>query len=167
MRIIRKRRIIVDPSRHVADDQPLPAIEHRDGKAIVSLTRWREQRERLLASGIALGLRIGNDVDVAELAADLKHLDLIALAFPVFTDGRAYSQARELRTRFAFDGELRATGDFLRDQLGFMARCGFDAWEFADTADLQDALAGFDDLSVDYQAILAGSAERPSPVLAN
>ncbi|RKZ35307.1 MAG: hypothetical protein DRQ37_06720, partial [Gammaproteobacteria bacterium] len=76
----------------MADDQPLPTIDHPHGKAIVSLKRWREERESLLASGLALGLRIGNDVDVAELVADLRHLGLVALAFPVFTDGRAYTQ---------------------------------------------------------------------------
>ncbi|MFQ5626457.1 MAG: DUF934 domain-containing protein, partial [Methyloligellaceae bacterium] len=67
--------------------------------------------------------------DPGELEAHLAHLDVIALNFPAFTDGRAYSQARRLRTEFGFEGELRATGEVLADQAGFLTQVGFDTFE--------------------------------------
>ncbi len=72
---------------------------------------------------------ISNTDDVAELAPHLARLELIVLHFPKFSDGRAYSQARLLRERLGYRGELRATGGVLQDQLPFLLRCGFDSFE--------------------------------------
>ena len=68
-------------------------------------------------------------MDPDEIAAHLDDLDLIALDFPAFTDGRAYSQARQLRTKLGYTGELRATGNVLADQAGFLIQVGFDTFE--------------------------------------
>jgi uncharacterized protein (DUF934 family) len=81
-----------------------------------------------------------NDGDVTVLARDIGRLNVIALHFPKFTDGRAYSQARLLRGRLGYKGELRATGVVLRDQLPFLLRVGFDAFE-SDQPGFADALA--------------------------
>ena len=76
-----------------------------------------------------------NNRKVAELAPYLDRLALVALVFPTFRDGRAYSQARLLRERHGFRGELRATGQVLRDQFMFLVRAGFDAFEVKKDAD--------------------------------
>jgi uncharacterized protein (DUF934 family) len=102
-----------------------------EGGVIVTLEQWQAGRERLRGHNGRLGLRLKSDQSPAAIADDLGHFDLIALEFPRFGDGRAYSHARLLRERHGFKGELRAVGNVLRDQLLFMLRCGFDAFEIA------------------------------------
>ncbi len=97
------------------------------------------------------GVRLPNDVSPTKLAGDLARLTLIVLNFPKFTDGRAYSQARLLRARLGFTGELRAEGDVLRDQLLFMRRCGFDTFVVGERALAEDWLAAFREIDVFYQ----------------
>jgi uncharacterized protein (DUF934 family) len=116
-----------DPFTAVADDQPVPP-----GDVIVSKTRFLADGERLLSEGRAVGVRLEPDEAVEDLAYDLPRIALIALAFPKFRDGRAYTSARLLRERYAYPGEVRAVGDVLREQAGFMLRCGIDAYEPAD-----------------------------------
>lgn len=146
-RLIKNLALVADPWREAAAEGPLP-----DGDVIVPLARFTAEREALLAREGRLGVRLSPDDDPAALAGDLGHLDLVALAFPRFTDGRAYSQARLLRELLGFAGELRAVGDVLRDQLLLMARCGFDAFELRADKDPDDALGAFADYSVAYQA---------------
>ena len=120
----------VDTWRTVADDAALPI----DAPAIISLKRWRAERSMLAASRHVLGVRI-DPVDVIDFATDdLARLALIALVFPKFTDGRAYSTARRVREQWGFKGEVRATGDVLLDQLPLMLRAGFDAFEITSAA---------------------------------
>ena len=113
----------------VADDEPLPA-----GDIIVSLTRFHAEGERLLGEGRRVGVRVAADEAVETLAYDLPAIAVVALEFPKFKDGRAYSAARILRERLAYRGEVRAVGDVLLEQARFMVRCGFDAFEPADGA---------------------------------
>jgi uncharacterized protein (DUF934 family) len=105
----------------------------------------------LLERSDPVGVRLPNTADVADLAEDLPVLEVVALEFPKFADGRAYSQARLLRERHGYRGEIRAVGDVLRDQLFFMARSGFDAFELRADRSLEDALAAFDEFSESYQ----------------
>jgi uncharacterized protein (DUF934 family) len=129
MALIRQGRIVPDPWIAVADGDALPD----DGRpAIVPLSRFQAERAALMRRAGALGIRLAPDQPPALIADDLRRFDLVALDFPKFTDGRAYSQARLLRSRWNFAGEIRATGQVLRDQLAFMRRCGFDAFEIAD-----------------------------------
>jgi len=146
MRIIRERRISEDHWRHAAEDGPLPA-----GDVIVSLSRWRRERDRLLARGTGLGVRLAGGDDPEQIAADLPHLQVVALEFAVFVDGRAFSQARLLREQFGYRGEIRAVGDLLRDQIAFMQRCGINACELPEGLDPEHALGAFDEFSVQYQ----------------
>jgi uncharacterized protein (DUF934 family) len=111
----------------VSDDQEIPP-----GDVIVSLARFETEGEGLLAEGRAIGVRLESHEAVETLAYDLPRIAVVALSFPKFRDGRAYSAARLLRERFGFKGQVRAVGDVLREQAGFMARCGFDAFEPAD-----------------------------------
>jgi len=100
------------------------------------------------------------DHEPADLREDLSRLSLIAIRFPVFTDGRGYSIARLLRERYGYTGELRAVGDIMRDQLFYLSRVGFDAFLLREGEVAEEALAAFDSFSEAYQA----SVERPSPL---
>ena len=103
----------------VVDLQPAPNL-------LLDLAQWHAFRAQW-PDGMPVGVALGNDVDVEELAPDLPRLSLVALNFPKWVDGRAYSQARLLRTRYRFTGEIRATGEVLVDMLPLLARTGFDA----------------------------------------
>ncbi|TCT08201.1 DUF934 domain-containing protein [Aquabacter spiritensis] len=130
MPLVKQGAVVPDPFARVADDAALP-----EGPALVPLAR-------LLADGLPegrnapLGVLVPNAADVALLAPFIGQLAVIVLDFPKFRDGRAYSQARLLRERFGFSGELRAAGNVLRDQVLLMVRCGFDAFEVAKADDI-------------------------------
>ena len=113
----------------VADEEPIPR-----GDVIVSLQRGsRPKAQALLGQGRKVGVRIEPNETVEELAYDLPRISVVALAFPKFLQGQAYSSAAALlRERYGFKGEVRAVGDVLREQARFMVRCGFDAFEPAD-----------------------------------
>jgi uncharacterized protein (DUF934 family) len=123
---------VEDPFTYVADDQDLPP-----GDVIVSLSRFEAEGDRLLSEGRAVGVRLKSDEEAEVLAYDLPRIAVVALEFPKFRDGRAYTNARILRERLGFKGELRAVGDVLREQAHFMLRCGFDAFEPADGSSAQ------------------------------
>jgi uncharacterized protein (DUF934 family) len=125
--------LIEDPFTHVGDEQSVPP-----GDVIISLNRFQSEGEALLSESRLVGVRLESHEEVEALAYDLPQLAVVALAFPKFGDGRAYSHARLLRERFGFKGEVRAVGDVLREQAGFMVRCGFDAFEPADGSTVED-----------------------------
>jgi uncharacterized protein (DUF934 family) len=116
-----------DPFTHVDDEDALPP-----GDVILSLARFEAEGDALLSEGRAVGVRLTTEEEVEALAYDLPRIAVVALQFPKFLDGRHYTNARVLRERFQFARELRACGDVLREQAGFMLRCGFDAFEPAD-----------------------------------
>jgi uncharacterized protein (DUF934 family) len=116
-----------DPYTTVTDDWAIPK-----GDVIISLTRFQAEGEGLLAEGRKVGVKLESNEDVEALAYDLPRIAVVALNFPKFLDGRAFTNARLLRERYGFKGEVRAVGDVLREQAGQMVRCGFDAFEPAD-----------------------------------
>lgn len=156
-RMIRHGGIIEDHWRHVVDDDALPP----EGDVIVTEARWHAERETLLARRDGrIGVRIHGETDLSALAPDLGALAVIALEFPAFKDGRCLSQARLLRERFGYSGELRAVGDVLRDQLAYMARVGIDAFEVRADRSLEDALQAFEEFSGHYQLNPVGHSPR-------
>jgi uncharacterized protein (DUF934 family) len=126
MPLLKDGKLVEDAWTPLADD-----AAQLEGDIVVTLEQWQAERERLRGHNGRLGLRLKSDQSPAAIAEDLEHFQLIALEFPRFGDGRAYSYARLLRERYGFTGELRAVGNVLRDQLLFMLRCGFDAFEVA------------------------------------
>lgn len=122
----------------VADEDGIPA-----GDVIVSLSRFQSDGDRLIDEGRKVGVRLNSDEEVEALAYDLPRLAVVALVFPKYRDGRHYTNARLLRERLEFQGEVRAVGDVLREQAGFMVRCGIDAFIPADgsTAEEWEAAA--------------------------
>ena len=131
MQLIKGGRIAADGFVRLADDAPVPSRV----PVIVSASRFFTDAETLLRRDAPAGVIWPNDRRVTELAPYLPSLALVALVFPTFKDGRAFSQARLIRERYGFRGELRATGQVLRDQFLFMLRAGFDAFEVTKDAD--------------------------------
>lgn len=159
MPLLKDGRLVEDPWRVIDDVSPLPASE----PAIVSFARLQVERDVLLARSAPLGVKLRNTDAIDALAGVVDRLELIALEFPKFSDGRAYSQARGLRERLGFVGELRATGDVLIDQALFMRRCGFDAYEIVDAARAPRFVAALKSFSVFYQP--AGDGRAPVSAL--
>ncbi len=144
----------------VASPQGVSGGVDADGPAdrLVAGSDWLARRDAWLAllqgadGRVRVGIELSPDEDPAAFAADLDRFSLIAIRFPRFTDGRGYSIARELRQLHGWRGHLRATGDVLRDQLFYLARCGFDQYELRDDQDVARAIAAFGDFSEAYQA---------------
>lgn len=107
------------------EDGPSPHPVARDHQ-LLTLAQWHAVRDTWPA-GLITGVIVANTVDIETLAADLPRLSLIVLQFPKWVDGRAYTQARLLRRRYRFEGEIRATGDVLVDMVLLLQRTGFDA----------------------------------------
>lgn len=114
-------------------------------QVIVPLQFLEEHAHQLAAPALCTGVLLMPDEAPERLLPYLGKLSLIAVHFPSFADGRGYSSGQLLRTRHGFAGELRAVGDILRDQLYFLSRCGFNAFELREDQDLQAALAAFTD----------------------
>ena len=147
-KIIKNRAIVEDTFRLVTDAAELS----QDGDIIVDLPLWNEHKASLKNRAGKVGVQIPGDAEPDVIAADINDLDVVAIHFPVFRDGRGFSLARIIRDRLGFKGELRATGDVLRDQMFFMLRCGFDAFEPRTDRCIETALQGLNDFSVMYQA---------------
>ncbi|MES2601085.1 MAG: DUF934 domain-containing protein [Pseudomonadota bacterium] len=147
MPLVKGNTVVSDEYVHLADDAELPA----DGAVLVSAERFLADAEAALSRNSKLGVIWPNNRDVDDLLPYLERLAAVALVFPVFRDGRAYTQARLLRERFKFRGELRATGQVLRDQFVFMLRAGFDAFEVKKQSDAEAFASVAKRYSVFYQ----------------
>jgi uncharacterized protein (DUF934 family) len=144
----------------VADDWSVLRLDETDdaatfavpqGKIIVPLALWLAQRDQLAARA-DLGVWIGPDESGEAIKGEFDKFGVVAVDFPKFTDGRGYSIAYNLRKRFGYQGELRAIGDVLRDQLFSMHRVGFDAYATRPDRSIHDALKGLTVFSETYQA---------------
>ncbi len=129
------------------------------GNVIVTLARWRADREALLAQHAAVGVLVPNTADIEAVHPEIADRPLIALQFPTFTDGRALSQAVVLRKRLGFRGELRALGDVIRDLVFWLGRCGFDSIVPRKDQNLESCRAALTEITVAYQA--AADAHTP------
>ncbi len=126
-------------------------VEVPEGKIIVPLSVWQAQRATL--SGRAhIAVWLAPDEQAASIREDLDRFALVAVDFPKFSDGRGYSTAFNLRRRLGYNGELRAIGDVLRDQLWPLSRVGFDAFATRQDRSIVDALKGLTVFSETYQA---------------
>jgi uncharacterized protein (DUF934 family) len=147
MPLIKNGRVVEDRFVRILDDAPIP-----DGvPAIVPAARFLADAEDILRRDAPTGIEWPNSRKVAELEPYVDRLAVIVLAFPNFKDGRGYSQARQLRERYKFAGELRAAGQILRDQFLFLVRAGFDSLEVKKSADADAFAATLARYSVFYQ----------------
>jgi len=156
MAIIKDKQVVDDTWTQLGDDDAVPP----SGDVIVSLARWLRGETALQSRSGKVGVRLTSSDLAEDLRDHLEGLSLVAVEFPKFADGRGYTQARVLRERLGYRGELRAVGDVLRDQLFYMWRCGFDAFALKPGKDVQGALDAFDDFSVKYQP----AADEPLPL---
>ena len=147
-RLLRNHLLETDEWRYVSEAQ----FAHQDASTpvIVESLEWQNERAAWLKRGGRLGVVLGGESKVETIAADVSHFELIACRFGGPSEGRGYSQARVLRERYGFAGELRAVGYVRTDQLFFLARVGFSSFEMAE-ADLQSGLDAFATFSYAYQ----------------
>lgn len=155
-----KNGAVIDDAWQVLREIPESGLP--SGNIIVPLNYWLEHRNSLRArpqSGEEkIGVWLASDQPPAPLADDLEVLPVIAIDFPLFTDGRGFSYGRTLREHFKYQGEVRAIGQFIRDQLYYLSRCGFDAYAI-ETADPEKSLGSLDDFSSSY----SGGVDQPLP----
>lgn len=157
-RILRKRAVVED-DWVVVEDGRTDLEAGAGGKVIVTLARWKAEREALLAAYAAVGVLVPNTADIETVYPEIDDRQLIALQFPTFTDGRALTQAVLLRKRLGFTGELRALGDVIRDLVFWLGRCGFDSIVPRKDQSLEGCLEALDEIKVAYQA--AADAHTP------
>lgn len=155
-KLIKGNAIVANEWQLIAADfaGELPAA-----KLMVPVAKWLELKDSAV-DGQTLAPWIDSEEEVESVAAELVKAPLIAVNFPTFMDGRGFSTARLLRERFGYQGELRAVGYVIQDQLFFLKRCGFDAFDLREGTDLEAALASLDAFTVSYQA----AADNPEPL---
>src|SRR3954469_20091880 len=157
MPVVKNLKIVEDPFVRMLDEAPVAD----DAAVLVPAARLTADAGELLQRSGRTGVIWPNNRNVAELAPYLDRLDVVALTFPKFQDGRAYSQARLLRERYGYRGELRATGQVLRDQFLFLIRAGFDAFEVTKPADVE----AFADATRRYSAFYQPAGDGRGPAL--
>lgn len=153
--LIDRKPVTEDRWQLVEDAESLPA----SGDLLVPLALYLEHKDVLSAQAGDIAVRVNGEDDLTPVLETLGSFPMIAVEFPAFRDGRGFSLARILR-RAGFKGELRAVGNPARDQLGYMERCGFNAYEFSAEVYSDDFLKAFEEISVRYQ----GSADDPRPI---
>jgi uncharacterized protein (DUF934 family) len=148
-RIIHRRDLVADDARYAGEDAGPGTRTVQPLAQFIAAQTAAQSAGQVSASGAAVLIGPADEVEV--LAPHLAALSLIVVEFPKIGEGRGFTQARMLRQRYAYAGELRARGALKRDQLFFLARCGFSSFDLDPAEDLEAALASLDVFSVAYQ----------------
>ena len=161
-RIIKNGQVIDDVwlVLKLAEGETPEVIALPDAPTLLPLAVWLARKDEILARRQPVGIWLESSEGPEAIADDLSHFAVIGVNFPKFADGRGYSTARLLRERFAYNGEIRALGDVLQDQLFLLRRCGFDAFAVRQDKDIEAALAGLNAFSESYQA----AVDQPQPL---
>ncbi|MDA7947498.1 MAG: DUF934 domain-containing protein [Hyphomicrobiaceae bacterium] len=165
MPLIKDGQFVEDSWTVLQQDDEVPP----KGDVIVPLERYLSDTDELNRRVGRVGVALENTADPDDIAPYLNDIDLVALTFPAFTDGRAYSQARQLRHHLGFGGELRATGNVLADQAGFLKQVGFDAFEVTPNQSIDIWVKASEAVTLAYQRGYDGNRKtrdklRPSPL---
>ncbi len=152
-----KDGVITEDSYSVANPAEDGSLALPAGPVLVKLATWQTHRDALLAHPHAKGVQLAPDDFAESIAGELDKLDLIAIEFPGFADGRGYSTALLLRGRLGYKGELRAVGDVFKDTLFYQQRCGFNAFAIKEGKNPEDAILAFKTFQTPYQ----GPAAKP------
>lgn len=158
-KVIENGQVVEDTWQRIAKDDAVPT----SGNVFVSLETWQAEKDALTSRQDSVGIWVNGEVDFDALVEASKSVSAIALHFDKFADGRSYSHAYLLRTRHGFEGQLRATGDVLRDQMFYYQRVGFDVLDIREDKDIVAAVESLRDFSVKYQP----SADGAAPVYSN
>jgi len=154
--LLKDNQIIEDSWAFLDDSaETLPS-----GNLLLSLEQWQQFSDQLSQHNGELGLWLEGNAEIDTVIDSLQQLSLIAIKFPKFVDGRGFSLARLLRERYNYNGELRAIGEFIRDQLYLLKRCGFNAFQLTEDQDLSEASKSLSDFSETYQV----SADQQEPL---
>lgn len=154
--VLKDNRLIDDSWTVLAEDsESLPS-----GDILLSYSQWQTFSDQLDSHDGSVGVIIEGNADIEDIIEPLLKLPLIAINFPKFADGRAFSSARLIRERYEYSGEIRAVGGFMRDQLYYLSRCGFNAFKFDDSVDLTESAKSLQDFSEAYQV----SVDQESPL---
>ncbi|RZT41267.1 DUF934 domain-containing protein [Cupriavidus agavae] len=146
---------------HPLDEARIAAAAQGGNAVLFPLAVWKANEALLAGREAAItGVWLAPEDEPGDAEAFFGRVSLVAVDFPVFRDGRGFSSAYLLRTRYHWAGQLRAIGDVLRDQLNFMKRCGFDAFAVRADRNIDDAIKGFTEFTVAYQA----SVDEPLPL---
>lgn len=152
---------IENPWLQLAKDATLSQVQESPATLVlVPCQLWLAEKAALLSTGKTFGVWLDSGEEIDTIRGDLALLPLIALNFPTFMDGRNYSAAGKLRQQLRYEGEIRAIGDVLRDQLFFMKRCGFSSFDLKDSVRLEDAQRALRDFTTTY----ASTVEEPVPL---
>jgi len=161
--LIKDKAVAVDTWKtlELAEGETPETVVLPAGDIIFPLPVWQARKTEIISTCKRIGLLIQPDERVEDVAGDLEYFIVIAVNFPKFVDGRGYSTASLLRQRYAYQGELRAVGDVLHDQLFFMQRVGFDSYALKDGKNAVHAVnKGFSSFGDAYQA----STSQPQPL---
>jgi len=160
--LIIKNNLIVENNWQLIpkSENDAATVDVPTGQVIVPLNVWLAQKSTLQLRN-DIGVWLDSDETAEQLGDDAKALPLIAVNFPIFMDGRSFSTARLLRERYGYTGELRAVGNFIRDQLCYLRRCGVNSFAFSSAEiNLEAALKSLQDFNEYYQA----SVDQPLPL---
>lgn len=152
MPLIKDGKFTADRFIFIPDGQAFP----EDGGVMVTLDRFQSECENLLAHHQPVAVRLAANENPEVLKDDLAKIAAIALEFPVYKDGRSFSWARMLRDRFGYKGEIRAVGHFLYDQLAFMVRVGFDAFDVRQDFRIEEFERAMHEMTYVYQPSVDG-----------
>lgn len=146
-----EQAIVDNDFTHIAETEELSIADLPKGNLSVPLNLWLDHKAEIKARDGLTAVQIAADETAEELADDLAEIDIVVLPFVSFVDGRSYSHAHKLRTRFGYKGQIRAVGDVHFDQLDFLTRSGCDAFELPEGDNLETALRAFKEYSEVYQ----------------
>jgi len=145
-------QVIVDNSiHHVAETEALTVSDLPQGYISVPMNLWLDHKAELQARDTQVAVQIAADEFPEDFIEEYKDIDMIVLPMVSHVDGRSYSHAYKLRTRFDYKGEIRAIGDVKYDQLDFLTRSGCNAFELPESENLETALKAFKEFSDVYQ----------------
>tara|TARA_R110002073_G_scaffold104627_5_gene236852 strand:+ start:188 stop:679 length:492 start_codon:yes stop_codon:yes gene_type:complete len=155
---------IIKDAAVIDDSWQVPELETTsdlpEGQVLVSLEYWNANHGDIQENADRVGLVLEPTETPDKIEGDLKSIPVIAVRFPIFADGRGFSIGRLLRERYGYEGELRAVGAPIRDQLTYLSRVGFNAFQLAEHYDPEEALASLNDFSDSYQT----AVDQPVPL---
>ena len=152
-KLIKDGEIVKDYWTVLYDINDVETQNTKDKKnIIVPLQSWNRFHNELKTSTNQVAVWLDSNEFTNQIIGDVNEIPLIALNFPVFTDGRSYSNARELRLELHYSGEIRAIGDVLRDQIFYMSRCGFNSFLIREDQDSTSCLKALNDFQTSYQS---------------
>ncbi len=157
MPLIKDGKFVADRFVFVPEGNAFP----EDVGAMVTLARFQSERENLFVHHAPVAVRLASSENPQVLKDDLHRIAAIAIEFPTFRDGRGFSWARMLRTRLGYKGEIRAVGHILYDQLAFMVRVGFDAFEMRQDFAIEDFTRAMGEMTYAYQPSADGVKTIP------